>query len=157
MSPAPAIVEAAAAADIAAVRALFLEYARSIDFDLCFQGFEAELAALPGDYAPPGGTLLLARDAGAAVGVVGLRPLEPGVCEMKRLYVQPPYRGGGTGRRLVTRVLDAARALGYSRMRLDTVETMVAAQGLYRRLGFRETVPYGANPVDGLRYFERSL
>lgn len=157
MSAAPAIAEAAGAEDIAAVRALFLEYARSLDFDLCFQGFEAELAALPGAYAPPGGRLLLAKAQGEPVGVVGLRPLEPGICEMKRLYVQPAHRSGGTGRRLVIRILDAARALGYSRMRLDTVETMKAAQSLYRELGFRETAPYGANSVDGLRYFELSL
>ncbi len=159
MSAAPVIAEGTGPADMATVRTLFEEYAAALDFDLCFQGFTAELAGLPGDYAPPAGRLLLARSDGAAVGVVALRPLAaPGACEMKRLYVRPAGRGGGTGRRLAVSAIGAARATGYATMRLDTVVSMRAAQSLYNSLGFRETGPYdGAATHDQLRYFELSL
>jgi ribosomal protein S18 acetylase RimI-like enzyme len=144
----PAIVDARDATDVARVRTLFLEYADSLDFSLCFQDFDRELAELPGAYAPPGGCLLLAV-AGEAVGCVGLRPLGDGVCEMKRLYVRPALRGTGLGRRLAMTVVARARALGYGRMVLDTVPSMRAAIALYRSLGFVETPPYAANPVPG--------
>ena len=151
------IVVASAAAEIAAVRSLFAEYAESLDFDLGFQGFDDELATLPGAYGPPAGRLLLARLSGDAVGTVGLRPLGSGICEMKRLYVRSEYRGRGAGRRLATTLCAAAATLGYGRMRLDTTASMGAAQALYRALNFREIPPYYDNPIDGAIYFERAL
>ena len=155
----PRIKPAESAADLAEVERLFLAYAKSLDFDLCFQGFEAELAALPGCYALPAGGLWLARDAGAAVGVVGLRPLQwPAVCEMKRLYVEPSGRGCGLGWRLAETAIDAARARGYQAMRLDTIgDTMAAAQAIYEALGFVEIPPYYDNPLPGVRYMELDL
>lgn len=158
---APYRIEAARdAADIAAAQQLFLAYAKSLDFDLCFQNFEDELAALPGAYAPPGGALLLARDgAGTAVGVVALRPLhEPGCCEMKRLYLSPAMRGRGAGRQLVQAVIDEARRLGYRHMRLDTVaSSMQAAIALYRQFGFQPIPPYTFNPQPDVVYLELAL
>ncbi|MDP6345410.1 MAG: GNAT family N-acetyltransferase [Alphaproteobacteria bacterium] len=142
-------------ADLAAVKALFLEYAQSLDFDLCFQDFEAEMAAFPGQYAPPGGALLLARLDGAAVGAVGLRDLGEGICEMKRLYLRPAARGSGLGPALVDGIIAEGRRLGYRRMRLDTVPgPHDAAIALYRRLGFAEIPPYCLNPVPGAIYME---
>jgi putative acetyltransferase len=143
--------------DVADVGALMLEYAASLGFDLCFQGFERELAELPGAYAPPRGALLIARAAGEAVGCVGLRSLGGSVCEMKRLYVRPGHRGSGTGRRLVHRLLEEARRMGYTTMRLDTLPGMESAQALYVGLGFREIPPYTANPVPGARFLELDL
>jgi ribosomal protein S18 acetylase RimI-like enzyme len=140
--------------DIAVVRELFLEYAAGLGFSLCFQDFDAELAGLPGDYAPPAGGLWLAEIDGAAAGCVGLRPLEPGICEIKRLYLRPSARGLGLGRRMAETVLAAAQRQGYRTMRLDTVDEMVAAQSLYRALGFRERPPYGSHQHPRLRYFE---
>lgn len=156
--PRPVEIGAAtAAADIAAVKALFLEYAESLDFDLCFQGFDEEMETFPGRYGPPQGVLLLAKVDGQAAGAVGLRPLSDGICEMKRLYVQPAFRAHKAGRRLAEAILDAGAALGYRAMRLDTIDSMQAAQALYRSLGFFEIPPYYDSPIPGVRYFECAL
>jgi ribosomal protein S18 acetylase RimI-like enzyme len=132
---------------------LFREYAGSLGVDLSFQGFEEELAALPGGYD----AVLVARLGDDAVGCVGVRPLEPPICEMKRLYVRPTARGTGLGRALASAAVARARELGYERMRLDTLPQMGAAQGLYRALGFVEIPPYRHNPVPGTTYLELVL
>jgi ribosomal protein S18 acetylase RimI-like enzyme len=141
--------------DLGTVRGLFEEYAAWLGVDLCFQGFAAELAGLPGRYAPPAGGLWLADDGGAAAGCVALRPLAADRAEAKRLYVRPAYRGTGTGRALAEHAL--AAAAGYRRVCLDTLPRMTAAIALYRSLGFAETGPYYANPVPGALFMEREL
>jgi putative acetyltransferase len=143
--------------DIDLARELFREYATSLGLDLEFQGFSEELATLPGAYAPPRGRLLLAWEEGEAAGCVALRPIEPGICEMKRLYVRPAYRGAGLGRRLAERIVREAREAGYGRMRLDTLPAMAGAQALYQALGFRSIPPYRANPIDGAVFLELTL
>ncbi|HEU4587866.1 MAG TPA: GNAT family N-acetyltransferase [Gemmatimonadales bacterium] len=153
----PRIAPASGAADIAMARELFREYADRLGVDLCFQGFETELATLPGRYAPPSGRLFLAWHDDMAAGCVALRRLEPGVCEMKRLYVRPAARGHGLGRALAERVIAEGRAAGYLTMRLDTLPAMQEAQGLYAALGFREIEPYTRNPVPGVRFLELRL
>ena len=143
--------------DLRTVRALLREYETELGIDLCFQGFEQELASLPGDYAPPRGVLLVAEVEGAAAGCVALHPLDAGTCEMKRLYARPAFRGRGVGRALAEGVIAEARRIGYGRMRLDTLPVMTEAQALYLRLGFVEIAPYRENPVPGARYMELSL
>jgi putative acetyltransferase len=139
-------------------RELFLEYAQSLGFSLCFQNFDKELADLPGDYAPPAGRLLLAEFDGQLAGCVALHKLEPGICEMKRLYLRPLFRGKGLGRAIADRIISEARQIGYQRMRLDTVEpVMKDAVGMYRRLGFKEIAPYCNNPMPGTLYMELQL
>ncbi|MFZ0734631.1 MAG: GNAT family N-acetyltransferase [Candidatus Sulfotelmatobacter sp.] len=143
---------------IAQARELFLEYAQSLGFSLCFQSFDKELATLPGHYAPPEGRLLLAECDGEFAGCIALHKLEDSICEMKRLYLRPQFRGKGLGRSLVDRIITEARQIGYSRMRLDTVEpVMKDAVGLYRKLGFREIAPYCTNPIAGALYMELLL
>ncbi len=148
---------ATSAGDLAEARRLFKEYEASLDVDLRYQGFERELADLPGAYAPPRGRLLLAADDSGPAGCVALRPLGGDVCEMKRLYVCPAARGRRVGRLLAETVIREARLIGYSRMRLDTLPSMKEALALYRALGFEEIAPYYASPVAGTRFMELAL
>jgi len=143
---------------IVAIRELFVEYVQSLGFSLCFERFDQELAALPGDYAPPDGRLLLATSNGDPAGCVALRKLEPEICEMKRLYVRPQYRRKGLGRELAEKIIAEARQLGYKKLRLDTFEAiMKTAVAMYRQLGFREIPPYRQNPIEGALYMELHL
>jgi ribosomal protein S18 acetylase RimI-like enzyme len=153
MSDAERIVEARTHAEIARFRELIEEYAASLGFDLGFQDFERELAELPGEYDP----ILVAFVGHEAAGCVALRSLEPGSCEMKRLYVRPAYRGSGLGRRLAEAVVAAARARRYQTLRLDTIPSMDAARSLYRTLGFKPIPPYRFNPIPGTEFLELQL
>lgn len=143
--------------DLDTARALFREYADWLGVDLCFQGFAAELEGLPGAYARPDGRLFLAHAGDAAAGCIALRRFDAASGEVKRLYVRPSHRGLGLGERLASAVLDAARAIGYRRVLLDTLDHMAAARALYARLGFRETGAYYPNPLPGAVYMERPL
>src|SRR5579864_195701 len=150
--------QAGSAAQIAAVREPFLEYAKSLSFNLCFQSFDKELAGLPGDYAPPDGRLLIAANEHGPAGCVALHKIENEICEMKRLYVRPQFRGRGLGKILALRIIAVAREIGYKRLRLDTVEAdMGTAIAMYRKLGFREIAPYRVNPIEGALYMELQL
>jgi ribosomal protein S18 acetylase RimI-like enzyme len=151
------IIEVKSGTDLDVMRGLFEEYADSLGFDLCFQGFEQELSGLPADYAQPEGCLLLAEYGGENAGCVAVRKLSEGVCEMKRLYVKPQFRGSKIGRALTERIIEEAQRLGYSRMRLDTVPSMEAARALYVSLGFKEINPYRFNPVEGAVFMELEL
>jgi GNAT superfamily N-acetyltransferase len=153
-----AIAQASSPAEIDAARELFLEYARSLNFSLCFQNFDKELAELPGDYVPPSGRLLLARSAQEFAGCVALHALGDDTCEMKRLFVRSAFRGKRLGRVLAERIIAEARAIGYTRMRLDTVAASMAdAVVLYRKLGFVEIAPYRQNPMASTLYMELAL
>jgi len=138
-------------------RNLFVQYADTLGIDLEFQGFSRELATLPGGYAPPLGCILLAEFSGNYVGCVALRPLESRICEMKRLFVIPKYRGRDIGRNLACSVIDKAREMGYEKMRLDTIESMKAAKGLYHALNFRTIQAYCYNPLENPSYMELDL
>ena len=136
---------------------MFREYAESLKIDLCFQGFEQELADLPGKYSPPAGGLLLAQEGNDPAGCVAMRPFGPGVCEMKRLYVRPAWRGHKLGRLLAADIIEKARAFGYDRMVLDTLESLREAVTLYKSLGFHVIEPYYHNPIAGVVFMELSL
>ncbi len=152
------IIAATTPSHIVVARELFLEYAASLGFSLCFQNFEQEVAELPGKYAPPSGRLLLAMRDEQAVGCVALRALADELCEMKRLYVRPAARGTGLGRQLVERIIAEARAIGYRRMRLDTIQGLMdRAIALYRQFGFRETEPYYSSPNPHTLFLELDL
>lgn len=150
--------EAESPEQIAFIRELFLEYAQSLGFSLCFQGFDQELASLPGDYSSPEGRLILATSNTRPIGCVALHKITAEICEMKRLYVRPAFRGKGLGRDLAEKIIAEARQMGYKKLRLDTVEPkMKAAVAMYRRLGFCEIPPYRANPIEGALYMELQL
>jgi len=151
------ITQARTEADIASVRELFREYAASIGVDLEYQGFSSELVALPGQYAPPSGDLLLAKVNGEVAGCLALRALDQSTLEMKRLYVQPSTRGMGLGKRLIEAAISIARQSGYAELRLDTLASMASAQGLYRTLGFVEIPPYGNAFLPGTRFYALPL
>lgn len=151
------LVQAQSQEHLAWVRELFQEYADWLNFDLCFQDFDRELASLPGAYAPPEGRLLLAIIGGEAVACVALRKWSLETCEMKRLYVRPAFRGQGIGKGLAMMIVGEARLIGYERMRLDTVPSMTTAIGLYESLGFREIEPYRDNPIEGAKFMELIL
>ncbi len=172
METTASIREASVPEDIARARALFVEYAQWLKVDLCFQGFDAELATLPGAYAPPQGRLLLAGEPGQAFGCIALRRLEgdpdrgradsgPALAgatgEVKRLYVRPAARNGGWGRALVLALVAEARAIGYRELKLDTLDWMADARNLYAKLGFRECAPYYSNPLPGAVYMTLRL
>jgi ribosomal protein S18 acetylase RimI-like enzyme len=152
------IVQAETSEEIATAQELFREYAEWLAVDLCFQNFEKELAGLPGDYRPPAGRLFLAREDKAIAGCVALRQLDDQVCEMKRLYVRPGFRGLGLGRQLTERVIDEARVIGYQKVRLDTLpERMGRAVAMYRSLGFTEIPRYYNNPYEAAMFMELVL
>jgi len=151
------IVTATSAAEIAAARDLIKEYGESLGVDLSFQDFQTELERLPGEYAPPKGALLLARIGDSYAGCVALRSWSSTVCEMKRLYVRPRWRGRGIGQRLIDEILDVARRAGCSAMRLDTLPSMSAARALYESIGFRPIAPYYDSPIHGTTFMEIDL
>jgi ribosomal protein S18 acetylase RimI-like enzyme len=155
------LVSPQTAQDWDGTRAILREYADSLDVDLCFQGFEEELAGLPGAYAPPAGLMLLALVDGEVAGCGAFRNLPdvdyPNACEMKRLYVRPAFRRFGLGRLIAQALMDRAAQAGYSSMLLDTLDEMEAARGLYESLGFEEVPPFYFNPIPGAHYLKASL
>ena len=151
------IAQATSAEDFAAGKLLIQEYATALGVDLCFQNFSEEIASLTALYGPPHGCLLIARNNDELAGCIALRSREAAVCEMKRLYIRPPYRGAGLGRVLAESIIGRARKLGYARMVLDTLSSMTEAQSLYESLGFREVEGYYLNPLNGVRYLALEL
>ncbi len=155
------IIEAQSAGELAQIATLFLEYRQLLGIDLCFQGFDAEVAELPGGYAAPDGTLLLALIGSEPAGCAAFRPLRdvdyPNACEMKRLFVRPEHRRDGLGRLLTQDLMDRALKAGYSTMLLDTLDDMEVARGLYQSLGFVEIPPYYFNPLPGAHYLKVDL
>lgn len=143
--------------NIESVRQLFHEYAEALGFHLTFQDFEDEMAELPGRYAPPDGRILIATWNGETAGCVAMKKLGEGLCEMKRFFVRPAFRGHGIGLALAKAVIDEARLAGYRAMRLDTAPSMQSAIRIYESLGFKDTAPYVFNPIPGVRYLELSL
>jgi putative acetyltransferase len=153
-----AFIQVRSSDDVAHARELFKEYETWLGIDLCFQNFEKELAELPGKYAPPDGRLLLAVENGNVAGCVALRKIGEGICEIKRLFLRPAFRGKGLGRQLAERIIRDAREIGYERMRLDTLPPkMNDAIALYRSLGFKGIEPYYDNPVPGAKFMELDL
>ena len=151
-------IQAETPSQVGDARRLFIEYSEKLGLDLCFQNFEQELAELPGRYAPPEGRLFLALFDERVAGCVGLRKLDDGVCEMKRLFVRPEFRGLGIGRAMALKLIEEARTAGYERMRLDTLPAQMSeAIRVYRLLGFREIEPYYHNPVEGAMFMELTL
>lgn len=153
----PQVIEAETPEQLSQVKQLFIEYAAWLGIDLSFQGFAEELARFPGEYAPPRGRILLALEEGEPAGCVALHEFEGRICEMKRLYVRDAYRGKGIGRLLATGIIAAARKIGYTHMRLDTIQQLKAANVLYRSLGFQPCAPYRYNPIEGAVYMELNL
>jgi len=152
------LTQAQSLADIDEARTLFKQYEASLGISLCFQSFDQELANLPGDYAPPSGRLLLARDQGEIAGCIALRKLNDSICEMKRLYLRPNFRGKGLGGKMVKAIVNEAKQIGYSKMRLDTMPgRMDEAISLYRSVGFKEIAPYYENPTGCTLYMELDL
>lgn len=151
------VTDVAGGPDLEAVRALFREYGADVSRAYCLKGFEAELAGLPGAYAPPGGCLLLLKVAGEPVGTVGMRPLAADIAEMKRLFIRDGFQGRGYGRRLAEAVVARARGAGYRALRLDTLGHMDAAQNLYRAMGFTDIPAYHADTAPGMRFMELVL
>ncbi|HXJ37646.1 MAG TPA: GNAT family N-acetyltransferase [Bryobacteraceae bacterium] len=148
----PPVIRTFQTSDLPQLRELFLEYGASVGNNICFQSFEAEVAGLPGACAPPSGEILIATGGGNLAGCVAFRPLDDGICEMKRLYVRPGYRGTGLGGALARAAISEATSRGYRVLRLDTLPSMLRAMQLYRELGFTEIPPYGDNPVSAICY-----
>ena len=151
------IIQATGENQIGSVKELFLEYAESLDFELCFQDFDKELEGLPGDYSPPEGRLYIALYENIPAGCIALKKFKHSVCEMKRLYVRPKFRGNNIGKKLVELLIIEARKIGYKKMVLDTVPSMQTAQKLYKSFGFYEIKPYRINPVKGAVFMELVL
>jgi putative acetyltransferase len=151
------IIVPAGADDLLELKSLFSEYASSIGYDLSFQDFDREVAALPGEYAPPNGCILIARKESEAVGCVAMRRISNEICEMKRLYVRPRFRGRGLGNSLALSVIREAKRRSYHKMRLDTLPSMIEALALYESLGFKQIAPYRHNPIQGAVFLELDL
>jgi len=151
------IIQVSNSKELTIARQLFIEYQQWLNTDLCFQGFEKELATLPGKYAEPSGSILLAEYQDEIIGCVAVRQLKDDICEMKRLYVKPEFQGLSAGRLLAEAIVRKAKTLGYQKMQLDTLQRLDRAIGLYKKLGFKEVRPYYDNPLDEVVYWELDL